>query len=91
MTFFLVSEYIVHVYKLRVFRIILSFNLSAYYLHPTIIGTEIPDLTTPVMGKYLHVAYVTHARVGNAFSTLDSISSFIYRKQNFRICLISFQ
>jgi hypothetical protein len=57
-------------YKLRVFPIILSFNLSVCYLHSTVIGTVIPDLTTPVMGKYLHVAYVTHARVGNALNIM---------------------
>ena len=36
------------------------------YLHCTVISTVIPDPNTPVMGKYLHVAYVNHAGVGNA-------------------------
>jgi hypothetical protein len=57
-------------YKLRVFPIILSFNFSVCYLHSAVIRAVIPDLTTPVMGKYLHIAYVTHARVGNAFNTM---------------------
>ena len=61
------------------------------YLRPTVIGTVIPDLTTQLMGKYLHVAYVTRARVSNAFITLDSISRFIYGHQKVIICLISFR
>ena len=88
---FFVSEYIVHMYKLRVFPIILSFYLSGFYLHSTVIGTVIPDLTTPVMGKYLHGAYVTHARVSNAINVLlYSISRFVYHNENFAIYLISF-
>ena len=57
-------------YKLQVFPIILSFKFSVCYLHSTVIGTVIPDLTNPVMGKYLHVAYVIHARVGSAFNIM---------------------
>jgi hypothetical protein len=57
-------------YKLRVFPIILSCNLSVCYFHATVIGTVIPDLTTPVMGKYLQVAYVIHTRVGNALNIM---------------------